>query len=406
MILIFLLGGTQLAQAAVIDIPPSPTSMTSTTKRMISYRNQKHSWQTSDGALHIMVNVGTVPNSQALTLYSSFDNGVTYTPEFTLPKTNGFSTSDGILGNAVANSNVLQIVYGTESNDPEIMYVTAAYDSTTQTWTLGTPQLVYAAKGQLSSMPAFNVDSAGNLWVCYTVEVIATGLYSLQMSYQLANTSTWVQSGLTFGVTDNIAQHAGRPVPLPNGIGMVFQDDTTLYWSYWLNSQPLNAPWATQVLYTGLPPAGNDPYGTHFNVAADAGNNLFLIFAENTGALGYLMYSNTTGTWGNVQNLTSTSYVVTYMQVVIADGDVVLIANDKTSLVVFQSTDGGATFKLTQVLTHTPATGTDLDYNNPRVEAPTYCTSPIPTWQQFFDPTTQYLNFYSVPVLVAGSDTR
>jgi hypothetical protein len=85
------------------------------------------------------------------------------------------------------------------------------------------------------------------------------------------------------------------------------------------------------------------------------------------------------------------------MQVVIAGGNVIFIVNDKTSAVVFQSNNDGANFTLTQVLTNTA--GANLDYNNPRVEAPTYCSSPIPTWQQFFSPTTQYLMYFKVPVL-------
>ena len=387
--------GADLVEAAAIQIPASPTSLTSTTKRMISYRNQNHSWQTSDGAIHLMVNTGSAGG--ALTLYSSFDNGATYVPEFTLPNTDGTSTSDGILGNAIANSNLLQLVYGTQTSSGEILYVAALYNAATQSWAVGTPQLIYGAKGQYASAPAVNVDSTGSLWCSYTVEVVSSEMYNLQMSYQSAGTSTWVRSGLAFGGSDTSGQHAGRPVPLANGIGMVYQDGASMYWAYRLSSWPDTTPWVSTLLYTGLPPAGSDPYDSHFNVAADANGNLFLIFAGSSGALEYLMYSNATGAWGPLQALGAASYDVTYMQVVIAGGNVIFIVNDKTSLVVFQSNNDGASFTLTQALLHTVGTG--LDYNNPRVEAPTYCTSPIPPWQQFFSSTTQYLMFFAVPVL-------
>ena len=78
-------------------------------------------------------------------------------------------------------------------------------------------------------------------------------------------------------------------------------------------------------MYTGLPPAGSYPYGSHFNVAADANNNLFLIFADSTGTLEYLNYSSATGSWAPLQALGTSSYAVTYMQVVIAGGNVIFI---------------------------------------------------------------------------------
>ena len=387
--------GADVAAAAAIQIPALPTSLTSTTKRMISYRNQNHSWQTSDGAIHLMVNTGVA--GAALTLYSSFDSGATYVPEFTLANTDADSTSDGVLGNATSNSNTLQLVYGTATSSGTIRYVTAQYNSAAQSWTLGPSQLIFSTNGDYASAPALNIDSTGGLWCSYTVQVMASGTFSLRMSYETAGSSTWVRSGLAFGGTYASAQHAGRPVPLTNGIGMVYQDDSSMYWAYRLSSWPANTPWVTTLLYTGLPPAGSDPYDSHFNVAADANNNLFLIFADSTGTLEYLNYSSATGSWAPLQALGTSSYQVTYMQVVIAGGNVIFIVNDKTSAVVFQSNNDGANFTLTQVLTHTA--GANLDYNNPRVEAPTYCSSPIPTWQQFFSPTTQYLMYFKVPVL-------
>ncbi len=45
---------------------------------------------------HIMVKQGTVPADNSLTLYSSFDGGVTSAAMFTLANTNGYSTSDGV----------------------------------------------------------------------------------------------------------------------------------------------------------------------------------------------------------------------------------------------------------------------------------------------------------------------
>ena len=395
---LLLMGSAQVVAGQAIQIESSTTSMTSTTKRMVSYRNQQHSWQTSDGAIHLMVNQGTVPADNSLTLYSSFDGGVTWTPMFTLANTNSYSTSDGIIQNSGTGA-VLQLVYGSDPATGYIMYATATYNSAAQSWTLSTPQTAFAAPLYVGSNPAFSVDSGGNLWCEFTAENRKTLQYEVEMLYQAANTTTWTNTGLVFGGIDGSTQHAGRPVPLNNGVGMIYQVDQTMYWAYRLSGAPISTPWTTSVLYVGLPPQSSDPYDTHFAVAADASDNLFLAF-QGTAQLQYMKYSSSTSSWGPVEALASASPTATYMQVTIAGGNVVLFVNYKSSIQVFQSTDDGNTFTLTQALVHpTPPPGSTLDYNNPRVEAPVNASSPIPTWQQFFNGPTQGLMFFQVPVV-------
>jgi hypothetical protein len=396
---VLLMGSAQVVAAKVNSIGSTATSMTSTTKRMVSYRNQQHSWQTSDGAIHIMINRGTVPTGDSLTLYSSFDLGATWTQMFTLANSNGFSTSDGMLLQNTANGTVLQIVYGTEPTTGYIMYAAATYDGVAQSWTLSTTQTAFAAPGYVGSTPAFSLDSDGNLWCEFTAENRRTQQYQIQMLYQAANTTTWTNTGMVFGVTDSSTQHAGRPVPLSNGVGMVYQVDQSMYWAYRLSGWTISTPWVTSDLYDGLPPQSSDPFDTHFSVIADPADNLFLGFSGNS-QLQYMKYTSATSTWTLPQPLTSASATATYMQVTIAGGNVMLLVNYKTSIEVFQSTDNGNTFNLTQALVHTPPPpGSTLDYSNPRVESPSYALSPVPVWQQFFDGPTQMLMFFPVPVL-------
>jgi hypothetical protein len=403
-VLCLALGGIGVSSAQV-DISSTTTSMTSTTKRMVSYRNQRHSWQTADGAIHLMVNVGTLPSKESLTLYSSFDGGVTWTAQFALADTDGFSTSDGALTNTGAGHAVLQLAYGTTTGSGEIRFVSAAYDGATQAWTVGTPEVAYAERGQLASMPAFAADSDGNLWCGFTLEDRGTQLYNLQLLYQAAGSGRWTNTGLVFGGTDTSTQHAARPILIDGGIGMVYQADATMYWAYRVSGAPVDSPWNSSELYAGLPPSAADPYDTHFSVDADASNNLFLAFAGANGVLDYLRYTASSATWGPVETLTPSSASSAYMQVVVADGNVVLLTNAGSSIDVFQSTDDGLTFTLTQQLVHpTPPKGSPLDYQNPRVEAPAIATSPIPVWQQFFYGSTQGLMFFPVPVIGPGAD--
>jgi hypothetical protein len=388
---------TGLVQPGIIMA--SPTSMTSSTKRMISYRDQRHSWQTSDGAIHLLINEGTVPAGDGLTLYSSFDGGTTWVQELTLANTDASTTSDGLLGSASANSNVLQLVYSTAAPSYDIVYATATYDSAAQSWTLTSTQTAFSSATVAASEPALAVDSLGNLWCAFTAEDVATEEYQIQMLYRPENLTKWISTALSFGGADTSTLHSGRPVPLKFGVGMIYQTDTTMYWAYRLSSWSVNTPWTTSVLYTGLPPASQDPYDSHFSVVADAGDNLYLGFAGNSQLL-YTVYDSATKNWGAINSLTPSTDSSTYMKASIAGGNVFLTVNDQSSLLVFQSANAGKTFVLTQELLHqVPAQGSGLNYQYPRVEAPAYALGPVPTWQQYENGSNQGLMFFSVPVV-------
>jgi hypothetical protein len=220
------------------------------------------------------------------------------------------------------------------------------------------------------------------------------------MVYAAAGSQQWTNTGLIFGVIDTTTQHSARPVAYPNGIGMIYQDADTLYWAYRQNGSPVTAPWETSTLYVGLPDEAADPYGTHYSAVADAQDNLYLAFIADPAVLMYVKYTSDAATWGSFQVLEGATTAAAYPEVSLADGNIVLMANDLSSVNVLQSTDGGETFTWTQKLTHPPATsGSGLSYANPRVETPRYSTSPMPVWQQFVDGTTDGLMFFLVPVI-------
>lgn len=388
------------AATKVVQIPSMTTTLTSTAKRMVSYRDQEHSWQTQDGAIHLMINRGAVSTDDSLALYSSFDNGVTWTQMFTLPGSNQTSTSDGSLTNSSASGATLMVAYGTEHSIGAIDFATATYDTTSQTWTLAGVTTAYSMPGFAGFNPAFTADDQGNLWLGFTVETLKTEQYQEQMLYQAVGTQTWVNTGLVFGSTDATTQHSARPVPYAGGVGVVYEDETTLYFAYRLDGWDITAPWVSQQLYSPLPPDGDDPYDTHFSVVADGQDNLYLAFEADMFQLLYTKFTTATGLWSTPTVLLGSPTAATYPEVSLAGGNIVILANIRTSVDVLQSTDSGMTFTVTQKLVHpTPAPGSTLSYANPRVESPRYATSPIPTFQQFVNGTTDGLLFFQVPVL-------
>jgi len=186
-------------------------------------------------------------------------------------------------------------------------------------------------------------------------------------------------------------------VPLTGGIGFLYEVDDTLYWAYRLSGAAVDSPWTAMTLYTGLPDSSEDPYDTHFNVAADAANNLYLAFAAHE-ELQYTKYLSDAGVWGAVQAMTPPTSHATYMEVVLTPANVMLITNFKSSEEVLQSNDQGNTFTVTQRLTHPAAEGA-VSYQNPRVVAPSNALDPVPVWQQYVDGPTQELLFFQVPVI-------
>jgi hypothetical protein len=379
--------------------PTGIPAITSTADRMISYRNQQHSWQTPDGALHLMVNLGNTPTGASLALYSSFDGGNTWTQMLTLANTDAFSTSDGMLATIGSTGTSLLLVYASAQTTGTILFASVAYNSAAQSWTIGSNQTVFAASGILASNPALATDSTGIYWCGFTAESLASGLYQERMTYRPARTAQWFDTGLVFGSTDSSLQHSARPVPYAGGIGMVFESDQTMYWAYRLNGWPASTPWVTSTLYSNLPPYSEDPYDTHYSVQSDAMGNLHLAFVANQQLL-YMRMMSSTGNWGPPRILTPNNINAAYVQVVMSAGNVVLMVNYQQSIEVQQSADGGNTWALTQMLVHpAPPPNSPLYYGNPRMESPGRVTSPIPVLQQFVDGPTQELMFFQVPVI-------
>lgn len=386
------------AQSRIPQIQGTVTSMNSSVKRMISYRDQNHSWQTADGAIHLVINLGNEPVGKGLALYSSFDNGTTWKQMLTFAYTDGSSTDDGVL-TPTSNGATLQLVYSTSPNPGAIKFATLSYSSSGQSWSLTSTQTAFKSPGIIASNPAFGSDSAGNLWCGFTEENPTTLLYWEEMIYQPAGQQQWFDSGTILGAADNTTQHSARPVPIPGGIGVLYEVDEALYWAYWLNGSPFNAPWTTTLLYPNLPPANTDPFDTHYSVVADANDNLYLAFVGAPANLLFTVYSSSAGTWGPIETVESSASSPAYPEISLIGSTLMLMANYETSVEVLQSTNGGQSFTPTAFLTHAPAqSGSGITYGKPRVETPRYPIPPVPTWQQFVDGTTEELLFFQVPL--------
>jgi hypothetical protein len=371
-------------------IPGSTTTLTSTADRMISYRHQDHMWRTSDGGTHVFVNRGATPNQSSLALFSSYDDGVTWSQSVELPATNSQSTTDGYLV-----GNVLNVTYGAKSG--QIRFSKVSYDPVARNWALGSTQIVFNTTAALAFNPAMARDSTGRVWLAFTQQDKATLNYSIKLMLKVSNSAAWTDTGLTFGAVDSLSnERSARPIATSNGMGLIYTVHQDTYWAARENVWDPDQAWPGGLVYSNQV-ADNDPYGSHFSAVADAQYNIHLLSVDG-GRVVYSRFLDATKTW--TSRVVTSDINATYLQAVMSAKTLMVVTNSNTSLRVFQSVDGGDSFANTYVLSHPPATST-INYSRPRVEAPARSTSPIPVLQQYVDGAEQRALYFSVPVVPA-----
>jgi hypothetical protein len=377
------------AQAAPVVIASSTTTIKSTADRMISYRQQDHMWHTLDGATHVLINRGPRADGRSLSLNSSFDGGSTWTSAVaTLPFSGTTTTSDGCIVN-----DDLHITYSGQAGD--IRYAQLRYDSAARTWTVLSAQTVYASAGDLGLTPALAADDLGRIWLAFTNQNTATSNYSIKMMRKDLGAETWVDTGFTFGEVDSLSnERSARPIALPTGMGLVYTVHQNTYWAQRNNGWSVGQAWFRKLIYANQV-MDKDPYGSHFSVAADATGNLHMASVDG-GKLIYSRFDIASKVWAT-RALTG-DIKSTYVQALVALGNIVLITNNLTRLRVYQSSDSGTTFNNTHALTH-PAGSETVIYDNPRVEAPAIGSSPFPVLQQYVNGSQRRLLFFAVPVV-------
>ncbi|WP_395702426.1 hypothetical protein [Aquabacterium sp.] len=379
------------AQATPVVVPAQEVpDLTSNADRMISYRHQEHMWQTSDGALHVVINRGTLAPNAGLQLYSSFDNGVSWTLAISTGNTGSMSTSDG----ALVGDN-LSLVYNNVNN--VIIHAGLQYNVGTKTWTPTGSQAVFASPNAIALNPAIAFDTVGNAWVAYVAQNTSTGNYMIRMAKRSAGGNVWTDTGLTFGAVDNTSiERSARPVALPNAMGMVFSVHDKVYWSKRDNSLPDNSAWTTQLLYTRSSGSGSDPYSSHFNLTTDDAGNIHMAMVD-AGNIKYFRYPVRTGVWNTVRTLTTDGQAA-YCQASFVGGSKIQITSNvggKFSKTLV-STDKGQTFAGGYVLMHpAPVDGTQYPYA--RLETPARVASPAPVLQQYIVDSVQRVMLFQEP---------
>jgi hypothetical protein len=243
--------------------------------------------------------------------------------------------------------------------------------------------------------PAMAVDATGTIWLSFVAQDTATGNDSIKMLRNTSREEGWVDTGFTFGEVDNLSiERSAKPIATATGIGMVYAVHNQIFWASRENNWPQSQPWSRQLVFSSTS-GDNDPYASHFSIAADAQHNIHMSLTDGN-RVGYSRYDAATGAWKS-KWLTGVINAA-YIQTSIVAGDVVVTANSGSSrLLVYRSVDGGNVFSMPYTLEH-PAPGGGVSYLYARMETAATTAGPMVVLQQYIDNNTQRLLLFNVPL--------
>jgi hypothetical protein len=376
-------------RAAPVVLNGAQTPLAGNSERMISLRHQNHMWEAADGSTYLILNRGTKGGSDALQVYSSPDHGLSWFPGPRLPGSNRFSTSDGYLVGGV-----LYVTYANSAGEVVFMALQQVRVAAVGTWKVLGSETVFSSPDTIAMNPAMAVDSMGTVWLAFVGQNLVTNDYSIKMLRNGSDEEGWVDTGFTFGDVDNASiERSARPVPIRGGMGMVYTVHEKIFWASRMNGWDPAQPWARQQLFASTS-GDNDPYSSHFSVAADADKNVHVAISDG-GRVGYLRRDAEAGTWS--YKWLSKDISAGYVQASIVGGDLVVASNNGSNVMVSRSADGGQTFAVAYLLVH-PAPSGEVSYPYPRIETAGHTAGPMLLLQQYVDDNEQRLLLYSVPL--------
>ena len=378
------------AATAAPRVRAVPTGLASDNERMISYRHQDHLWQTSDGALHLVINRGTLGPWTGLSLFSSFDGGANWAFQRTFANTDYLSSMDGFL-----QGNDLSLAFQTQ--DRNIVYAQLRYDPVLRLWSELMSEVAYASATLGAINPAIAVDDLGTVWCGFVARDRATDDVNLRLIARPAGASSWHDPGLVFGPTDRRSiERSARPVRIPGGMALVYTVRENTYWATRNNSWEPDAAWTVSHLFARTPvPSYQDPYASHFNLVADAAGNVHLVTNENYDVL-YFKWNAATAQWSLPRQVDDDRKVV-YMQVGMSNGKLAIAFSVQRGRgLVVVSPDLGETFVPWVETVLTPAVA-GANFNTARVEMPAVSSGNLSLLQQYSIYGTQTLMSWDIP---------
>lgn len=382
--------GSADAAPAVPRIQGVPTNLSSDSDRIVSYRHQEHLWQTADGALHVLINRGTLTPGPGLALFSSRDGGLSWQLQQAFPDTDGDAVSDGQLAGDT-------LAFVLQTTDGNLVFRRLAWDATARTWSTLQEETAWASSQFAAVNASVAVDAQGTFWCAFDARDRVTNDVNIRLLLRPAAAGGWQDSGQVFGPTDHRSiERSARPVVVPGGMGLVFTVRETVYWAERTDGMALDAPWPVSTLFVGVPTSRLvDPYASHFSVVGDDAGFTHLFLVDNYDVL-YFKRDPLIRTWAGGARIDDGKKTA-YTQGALVNGKLAAawsVQRGAGSAVV--SVDQGATFQPAATL-QLPPDAPGVSYGQSRVEMPTRTTGPLAILQQYSDNGLQRLMVFRVP---------
>jgi hypothetical protein len=379
-----LLGECKTASAE--SVLPQPTNLQSNNDRIISYRHQERMWQTTDGALHLVVNRGSLAGG-GLALYSSFDGGRQWLVAMSFGDTGNDSTVDGEL-----RGTRLSLVHGEIAGT--IRHRILHYDLATRSWSTQVSEPVVVDPGLFALNPATVTDRQGIVWCTFLARDKASGAHSLRLARRDVG-GTWSLTGDIFGGGGRSKARSARPILTPEGVGIAFRVRNVLSWATRVDGADLSSPWSqSQINVDTEEPDLYDPFSSHFSAVMDDSQAIHLVVVDNGNVL-YFRRDPTLGSWSAPRAIDGARRSV-YVKIG-WNGEKVFVAipSNTGSGVVLTSSDGGESFaEAHSLIVPPPAAG--ITYEFSRHEMPSRWVGPLPILQQYEQRRQERLMLYEI----------
>ena len=187
------------------------TNLRSSVEGVISNRFQKHSWITTDGKAHLLINVGS--SSNALELYSS-GNAVTWFKQATIPNSAKTSQGDGTLVGSR-----LYVVYTTR--DRQIELATLDYKPSLSKWKMSGIVPITNDSQVAFDRPSVAVDNLQRIWIA--AAFVQNGTNAIALFIIEAQGAAPRQVG-QFSTPNESSKRSARLLKTPDGVIMIYTD--------------------------------------------------------------------------------------------------------------------------------------------------------------------------------------
>jgi hypothetical protein len=369
-------------------VVPTPTNLQSNNERIISYRHQERMWQTTDGALHLVINRGTLDGG-GLALFSSFDGGRQWVLAMPFASTGHESTVDGEL-----RGTLLSLVIGEAAGT--IRHQVLQYDTTTRIWMSRTSEPAVVSAELHAINPTAITDRQGIVWCAFLARDRASGNHSLRLARRSLD-GTWSLASDVLGGSGRSKARSARPMLTPEGVGIAFRVRNVLWWASRIDGAGLSASWdQRQINVDTAEPDLNDPFASHFSAVTDDSQAIHLVLVDDGNVL-YFRRDPVLGSWSAPRAIDDPRRSV-YVKIGWNGSKIVVsIPTNAGSGVVLTSVDGGSSFVEEHSLVVPPPTA-GITYEFSRHEMPSRWSGALPILQQYEQRRQERLMLYEILV--------